>query len=98
MERPMTRNNFARALIFFCACAVLGLVAWGQTDAPQTQGAVSAPKIAIGPGDVLNVQVFDTPELSVDAARVSQSGQVTLPVLGCGRYCRVECRSSCTAD
>lgn len=82
MERPMTKNNFARALICFCACAFLGLVARGQTDAPQTPGTVSAPKIAIGPGDMLNVQVFDTPELSVEAARVSQSGQLTLPVLG----------------
>ena len=83
MVRPMTRNNFARALFLFWVCATLpGLIAWGQTSGAQTQEEPSAPKIAIGPGDVLDVQVFDTPELSSEAVRVSQSGQVTLPVLG----------------
>jgi polysaccharide biosynthesis/export protein len=48
----------------------------------QVQQNVEAPKILIGPGDVLDVQVFDTPELSMEAVRVGQNGQVGLPVLG----------------
>lgn len=63
-------------------------MAWGQATVPQAaaltqkQPATEAPRIVIGPGDVLNVQVFDTPELSTEAARVGQDGQVSLPVLG----------------
>src|SRR5215472_11251861 len=41
----------------------------------------SAPNIAIGAGDLLNIVVFDTPELTT-SARVSQDGDVNLPVLG----------------
>ncbi len=41
----------------------------------------SAPNIAIGAGDLLSIVVFDTPELTT-SARVSQDGDVNLPVLG----------------
>lgn len=82
MEHPMTRNKLVRALVLFCACIFSGLALWGQATAPQAHGTGEAPRIVIGPGDVLNIQVFDTPELSIEAARVSQGGQVTLPVLG----------------
>lgn len=47
----------------------------------QSQQAPQAPNIAIGAGDLLNVVVFDTPELTT-SARVSQDGEVNLPVLG----------------
>ncbi len=40
-----------------------------------------APSILIGPGDLLNVVVFETPELST-AVRVNQDGDANLPVLG----------------
>jgi polysaccharide export outer membrane protein len=82
MEHPMTRNKIVRALVLFCAFIPSGVALWGQTNAPQVGESVEAPRIVIGPGDVLNIQVFDTPELSIEAARVSQGGQVTLPVLG----------------
>jgi polysaccharide biosynthesis/export protein len=82
MELPMTRNKIGRSLIFFCAFILCCAATWGQANAPQAAESLQAPKIVIGPGDVLNIQVFDTPELSIEAARVSQGGQVTLPVLG----------------
>lgn len=40
-----------------------------------------APQIAIGPGDLLAIDVFDTPELS-GSSRVNQQGYVNLTVLG----------------
>ena len=49
--------------------------------APVDQQRPSAPNIAIGAGDLLNIVVFDTPELTT-SARVSQDGDVNLPVLG----------------
>ena len=41
----------------------------------------AAPAIMIGPGDLLNVIVFETPELSA-SVRVNQDGDAVLPVLG----------------
>jgi polysaccharide biosynthesis/export protein len=89
MEDPMAANNLTRAMVLSFACMLAGLPAWAQTNVPQPSDAtqaqqemIEAPKLVIGPGDVLSIQVFDTPELSMDASRVSQGGQVTLPVLG----------------
>jgi polysaccharide export outer membrane protein len=58
-------------------------VFFGQTASQEAQIPQSAqsPSIAIGPGDLLSVVVFDTPELST-SVRVSQDGEVNLPVLG----------------
>jgi polysaccharide export outer membrane protein len=61
----------------------------GQVSSAQVQPAapassqlgISAPNISIGSGDLLNVVVFDTPELTT-SVRVSQDGEVNLPVLG----------------
>ena len=51
-------------------------------DAAQAQNpTLQPPIITIGPGDQLDIQVFDTPELS-GPARVSQTGEANLPVLG----------------
>jgi len=59
-----------------------------QTDSPAgtaqtapTAQDVNPPKITIGPGDQVDVEVFDTPELS-SSSRVSQTGEVNLTVLG----------------
>ncbi len=47
----------------------------------QMQQTSQAPKITIGPGDLLDVEVFDTPELS-GTTRVNQNGEANLVVLG----------------
>jgi polysaccharide export outer membrane protein len=87
MELPMTRNNATRwlllSLLFYGSAASSG---WAQTGAASPQSAQSteigqAPKITIGPGDQLTVEVFDTPELS-SSVRVSQTGEANLTVLG----------------
>jgi len=52
-----------------------------SSPSSQSQQLNSAPNIAIGSGDLLNVVVFDTPELTT-SVRVSQDGEVDLPVLG----------------
>jgi polysaccharide export outer membrane protein len=49
--------------------------------APVDQQRTPPPNIAIGAGDLLNIVVFDTPELTT-SVRVSQDGDVNLPVLG----------------
>jgi polysaccharide biosynthesis/export protein len=85
MEHPMVKSKLAGAVALLCVCMLPGGIVKAQVAAPegsQKQRNVEAPKILIGPGDVLDVQVFDTPELSMDSVRVGQNGQVGLPVLG----------------
>jgi polysaccharide biosynthesis/export protein len=52
-----------------------------QSQSPAPPGDSQAPKITIGPGDQVDIEVFDTPELS-GTVRVSQTGEVNLTVLG----------------
>jgi polysaccharide export outer membrane protein len=75
---------------FFSALLVLitaGLLTSGQAIAQQTQ-TNSAPRLPlvasalrISAGDLLDLQVFDTPELSAKL-RVSDKGEVVVPVVG----------------
>ncbi len=53
----------------------------GQPSEAQPDPVDVAPTILIGPGDLLTVVVFETPELSA-AVRVNQNGDASLPVLG----------------
>ncbi|HYK34997.1 polysaccharide biosynthesis/export family protein [Alloacidobacterium sp.] len=74
-------------VLFVVMLAVLtafGQCAFSQEPAPgpsQDQQRSAAPNIAIGAGDLLNIVVFDTPELTT-SVRVTQDGDVNLPVLG----------------
>ncbi len=48
---------------------------------PMAMSEPNAPLIQIGAGDLINVIVFETPELST-SVRVNQNGEANLPVLG----------------
>src|SRR5271168_1213591 len=52
-----------------------------QTPDTNTSKTGRSPAIEIGPGDLLDIVVFDTPELS-SHVRVAQDGFANLPVLG----------------
>jgi len=84
----------AVVLCFGVAVAALGQSDTTQPPSPQTNGQamntqsapaaqdnINPPKITIGPGDQVDVEVFDTPELS-GSSRVSQTGEVNIAVLG----------------
>lgn len=79
MGFPMAKSKLA---VVFCSCLILCLPAMGQANSASPRQTVAEANVAIGPGDVLDVEVFDTPELSMSAAYVSNDGAVTLPVLG----------------
>ncbi len=87
----MLNSKLVRAILpvfFFIVMAASSLL--GQDSQSVQQGNAAddamntsdqAPAILIGPGDLLNVVVFETPELSA-SVRVSQNGNVDMPVLG----------------
>src|SRR5262249_48488411 len=43
--------------------------------------SVTGMRVALGPGDLLEITVFDTPELT-QRTRVSNEGKITMPLLG----------------
>ena len=56
----------------------------GSPNPPMTESSavgIGAPAIYIGPGDMISIDVFETPELTA-SLRVSQTGEINLPVLG----------------
>jgi polysaccharide biosynthesis/export protein len=73
------------------ACFLLGASrSWAQEAAAEPEGQsaqtaksamANSPAIDIGPGDLLDIVVFDTPELSTHV-RVTQDGFANLPVIG----------------
>jgi polysaccharide export outer membrane protein len=82
MGRQMAKSKLACALILLCACLPGWAPANGQTNPSQRRETVAEANSVIGADDVLDVEVFDTPELSTATARVSEAGDVNLPVLG----------------
>jgi polysaccharide biosynthesis/export protein len=63
-----------------CAMALTFLmhtVAFSQGAAP----AVKPPEHLLGPGDVIRVNVFQSPELSLET-RINEQGQITFPLIG----------------
>jgi len=53
----------------------------GQTPETENSRMARSPAIDVGPGDLLDIVVFDTPELS-SHVRVTQDGFANLPVIG----------------
>lgn len=60
-----------RALLSFCLLA--GLSAQAQEQAP--------PDYRLGAGDTIRVQVFQSPDLTIEA-RVSENGAISVPLIG----------------
>ncbi len=81
-EYRMWRRVKNKPVVLFLIVIALALQhqAFSGQTAAEGQNA-QVPSIAIGPGDLLSIVVFDTPELS-SSVRVSQDGDVNLPVLG----------------
>lgn len=82
MEHLMAKSKIAGVLAVLCMCLLAVLPALGQESAAPPRQTVAGTNGVIGPGDVLDVEVFDTPELSSPTAHVGNDGAMTLPVLG----------------
>ncbi|MGH8318279.1 MAG: XrtA/PEP-CTERM system exopolysaccharide export protein [Steroidobacteraceae bacterium] len=75
----MMQKRFASALACLLAllAGVLGLSAHAQT--PTAQAAASSPDYIIGPGDVLEIFVWQNPDLSVTIP-VRPDGKISTPL------------------
>jgi len=62
------------------ATASAQTVAAGAGAAPKT-GAQADNRYRIGPGDVLEIRVFNRPQLSLEAMRVDASGMIRIPLV-----------------
>lgn len=69
------------AAAYGLAAALLPAYATAQSHSENGSTAVDAERLRIGGGDVLSIQVFNTPELS-EQVRVGESGAILLPVGG----------------
>lgn len=80
----MKHIAFASALLALTA-ALPALPLAAQTDspaaAPPAAAPVANPGYRIGPRDLIDIKVFETPELNV-SRRVSEDGEVNLPLIG----------------
>jgi polysaccharide biosynthesis/export protein len=83
MRRYMVSTGFFLTLT--CAIPLLSQTVASLRSAPNdshaTTGTSTAHALQIGPGDLLDVDVFDTAELS-RKLRVSEQGSISLPVGG----------------
>lgn len=74
-------KQIAFALLALTA-ALPALPLAAQTDPPPAaQAPIPNPGYRIGPRDLIEVRVFETPELNV-SRRVSEDGEVNLPLIG----------------
>jgi polysaccharide export outer membrane protein len=84
MTRNLPKQNFPRRQLraLTVTLLALGLVATAPS-APAQQALVDGapPTLRISAGDLLGVDVFDTPELSAKL-RVSEKGDINIPVAG----------------
>ncbi len=92
LYRPATMTTFLTRFSFLLLALLMTASVWAQTarraaaPAPVAVAAASAsPAVSqdyrLGPGDGIGVQVYQSPDLSVDA-RVSESGVITYPLIG----------------
>jgi polysaccharide export outer membrane protein len=71
------------ATVFAVGAAPAQTRAQTPNAAPRTAGAAApqAAEYVLGPGDVIRINVFQSPELSLET-RLSESGSVSYPLLG----------------
>jgi polysaccharide biosynthesis/export protein len=94
MQRSMCRAAVWVALTIALLPAAFGQTA-GQAGAPAAPRSASSPsdsRYRIGPGDVLNIQIFNRPQLSRDAVRVDGNGMIRLP------WIEGEIRAACRTE
>jgi len=93
MIKSVRHSHFNLSMLCFAFLLMCLSLNWAtaQASQPEVQGTVTpantststqpAPRVRIGPGDLLGVTVFDVPELT-QAVRVSDTGDATFTLIG----------------
>ena len=76
----MHQRFFKRPSLFVAALLAFLFLALGSTAQAQAQ-AQAKPDYPLGAGDAIRIQVFQTPDLTIET-RVSQNGSITYPLIG----------------
>lgn len=69
-------------LQFHAGSSALGQMGQPTKMAPAKTGASASGSLVLGAGDLIDLEVFDTPELSVPKIRIGQDGTIALPAAG----------------
>ncbi len=83
----MSKKNFIQLGIVTVVTVCFVISAYAQQPAPQVTNAshpVAQPdgdRYRIGPGDVLDIRIFNRPNLSRDAVRVEGNGMIRMPLI-----------------
>jgi polysaccharide biosynthesis/export protein len=56
--------------------------AFAQTSPSATAAAAAKPEAVLGVGDTLRITVYQNPDLTVEAARILENGQINFPLIG----------------
>ena len=72
-------SNFLRYLLLALS---LSSSAFAQTSPSATAAAAAKPEAVLGVGDALRITVYQNPDLTVEAARISENGQINFPLIG----------------
>lgn len=72
-------SNFLRYLLLALS---LSSSAFAQTSPSATAAAAAKPEAVLGVGDALRITVYQNPDLTVEAARISENGQINFPLVG----------------
>lgn len=75
-------QNIFLALTFALTFGVNGAQAQSSPSATASTGASAGKEALLGVGDVLKISVYQNPDLSVDGARISETGRVNFPLIG----------------
>lgn len=85
MKTMRRENKMAKTLAFAmtlcCTMLAHSMAGIAQQTGASTTNPVTAPPLRIGPGDLIEVSMFENPDLS-GRFRVDQNGDVAMPLIG----------------
>lgn len=72
-------RNFLRYIILALS---LTSSAFAQTNPSVSAASAPRAEALLGVGDIVKVTVYQNPDLTIDGARISESGQINFPLIG----------------
>src|SRR3982751_2881465 len=75
-------SYFFRYLFLLALTISSSAFAQSSPAASASAPALAKPEAILGVGDVLKITVYQNPDLTVDGARISETGQINFPLIG----------------